>query len=518
MKVEMEKETICINKLVEQKTENIMIEGDLIVPDIKPDIVSSIHTNGNICIYKKEYVDGKIRIDGSINTYVVYLADTEDGNVRGLNTNLDFTKWIELSNPKNNLEFEMEFQLKTMECNVLNGRKINIKSYIEVKVKTFQNEEVEILKNLKNLSQVQKLNKSMTINSLIGKGSNKAYAKDTIVLEETEKFAEILKVNVEIVNKDFKISYNKILAKAELETKMLYLMEDGKIKSVEKQIPIMGFIDIPNIAEENICDVHYGMRNLVVKPNDSEENSIYVEAEIEIDSNVYENREIDLIQDLYSPEQDLKIEQKRITTMTGLQKIKEDYTIKQKIENSGIKGNKIYDACVIPNIQNIVSNNGTVKCEGEVMVDLLYESDLTIKMDNKKINIPFHYEIQQLENMEEKRNIEVQVGIKQQNVIILSDEELELQIELEFDMKIAKTVGINVIDTIEAEENRVDKIYSIIIYFVKEGDSLWKIAKRFRSTVQDIVELNGIENENQIFPGQQLLIPRYIVRNNVVSV
>lgn len=326
MKVEMEKETICINKLVEQKTENIMIEGDLIVPDIKPDIVSSIHTNGNICIYKKEYVDGKIRIDGSINTYVVYLADTEDGNVRGLNTNLDFTKWIELSNPKNNLEFEMEFQLKTMECNVLNGRKINIKSYIEVKVKTFQNEEVEILKNLKNLSQVQKLNKSMTINSLIGKGSNKAYAKDTIVLEETEKFAEILKVNVEIVNKDFKISYNKILAKAELETKMLYLMEDGKIKSVEKQIPIMGFIDIPNIAEENICDVHYGMRNLVVKPNDSEENSIYVEAEIEIDSNVYENREIDLIQDLYSPEQDLKIEQKRITTMTGLQKIKEDYT------------------------------------------------------------------------------------------------------------------------------------------------------------------------------------------------
>lgn len=152
------------------------------------------------------------------------------------------------------------------------------------------------------------------------------------------------------------------------------------------------------------------------------------------------------------------------------------------------------------------------------MVDLLYESDLTIKMDNKKINIPFHYEIQQLENMEEKRNIEVQVGIKQQNIIILSDEELELQIELEFDMKIAKTVGINVIDTIEAEENRVDKIYSIIIYFVKEGDSLWKIAKRFRSTVQDIVELNGIENENQIFPGQQLLIPRYIVRNNVVSV
>ena len=47
------------------------------------------------------------------------------------------------------------------------------------------------------------------------------------------------------------------------------------------------------------------------------------------------------------------------------------------------------------------------------------------------------------------------------------------------------------------------------MYIVKKDDTLWKIAKRFGSTVDDIVRTNGIENENMIIPGQKLYISRY---------
>lgn len=36
------KENLCINKIVGNKTFQIMIEGDSIIPDTKPDILSSI--------------------------------------------------------------------------------------------------------------------------------------------------------------------------------------------------------------------------------------------------------------------------------------------------------------------------------------------------------------------------------------------------------------------------------------------------------------------------------------------
>ena len=56
---------------------------------------------------------------------------------------------------------------------------------------------------------------------------------------------------------------------------------------------------------------------------------------------------------------------------------------------------------------------------------------------------------------------------------------------------------------------REEEDYSIIMYIVKKGDSLWKIAKAFGSTVEDIARTNGIEDENLIMPGQKLFIPHY---------
>ena len=49
------------------------------------------------------------------------------------------------------------------------------------------------------------------------------------------------------------------------------------------------------------------------------------------------------------------------------------------------------------------------------------------------------------------------------------------------------------------------------IYFVKPGDSLWKIAKKYKSTVEEIMKVNDIEDKNKIYPAQQLFIPKHKV-------
>ena len=61
----------------------------------------------------------------------------------------------------------------------------------------------------------------------------------------------------------------------------------------------------------------------------------------------------------------------------------------------------------------------------------------------------------------------------------------------------------------KTEEIKKDCAYSMIIYFAKPGDTLWKIAKRFNSTVEDIARVNGIEDVNNLQVGRQLFIPRY---------
>ena len=42
MAVETTRNNICVNHIIGQKTENFMVEGDSIIPDIKPDIINAI--------------------------------------------------------------------------------------------------------------------------------------------------------------------------------------------------------------------------------------------------------------------------------------------------------------------------------------------------------------------------------------------------------------------------------------------------------------------------------------------
>ena len=67
MAVNLSKNNLCINQIIEQKNEKITIESDEIVPDIKPDVLSIISSSGNICLHKKEVQDGKVRIEGTVN-------------------------------------------------------------------------------------------------------------------------------------------------------------------------------------------------------------------------------------------------------------------------------------------------------------------------------------------------------------------------------------------------------------------------------------------------------------------
>nr|WP_230973740.1 LysM peptidoglycan-binding domain-containing protein [Anaerostipes faecalis] len=50
-------------------------------------------------------------------------------------------------------------------------------------------------------------------------------------------------------------------------------------------------------------------------------------------------------------------------------------------------------------------------------------------------------------------------------------------------------------------------------YIVRKGDTLVSISKRIYGTqtmVKKIKEANGLSNENQIYPGQKLLVPKSI--------
>lgn len=508
MTIETIRDSLCINQIVEQRKDSFIIEGDAIIPDVKPDILGTISTSGTVCIYKKEIQDGKIKIDGTINTYIMYLADSESNNIRSINTNLDFSQTINTEKAKINMNLENTFTLKEIECKVLNGRKVNIKAVLEVETKMFSNENIDIVKGVEDLRDVQTLNNNININTLIGEGSTKVYAKDTFSIDNIDNLAEVMKSDIRIINKESKISYNKVLVKSDLEVKVLYLTEDNRINTLQKTIPVMGFVDIKDVNDESLCNIKYEVRNVLIKPNNVEEHSIYVEVELEIYCQAYENRQLDIIQDLYSPTIDLTFEQKRIKVMQKKDCIQNVCNIREKQTIPEIGNNKLYDVEVTPIINNQKILNDRIMYDGEVSLNFIFASNTQGGINTKKVNIPFNFNID-ANGIVPTSNINTNIEIGMQDFIVMPDESIDIKVDLNFSVEYSKNLDINIIENIQPGENRATNPYSMTIYFVKPGDSLWKIAKKFRTTVENIAGVNGIEKIDKINIGQQLFIPRY---------
>lgn len=513
--VDTNKENICVNKIVGQKKDFIFVEGDAIVPDIKPDILKTISTTGNAYIYKKEISDGKIKMEGTIDAYVIYLADDDTGSTRGINTSISFSQIINIDNCTSDMSCDENVEVKTIECNVLNGRKINVKVGIEIGVTVYSNENVDIITGFVNSANIQSLATPLQVTSLIGEGCSKTYAKDNIALDEIDNLAEILKVDINIINKDTKISYNKVLAKGDAEVKIMYLTDDNRIKSISNKIQIMGFVDIANIKDDNICDMKYNIKNVVIKPNSAEEHSIYVEIELELVCRAYENVNITIIQDLYSPVENLNFTQRSIKTMIGKNNFQEVCSIRDKLNISELQNAQILDVDVNPIIKESNITTNKINYEGEIELNFLIQGNSN-RMENSKYNMPFNYSVD-IDDINDNSMINTNIDILVQNFIVLPDGTIDANIDLQFNIDVSRTANINLIDEITVDENRSDVAYSMIVYFVKPGDTLWKIAKKFKSTVEDIMKVNEIENENKIYPGQQIFIPKYVCTKVEIS-
>ena len=507
--MDITKETVNVNKIVCEKKETINVQGDMIFPDSKPDILNTINTNGNVCIYKKEIMEGKIRLDGNILTYIMYLADGGTDNVRGLSTGLDFSETITIPELEAGMNVDITSTIKFIECKVLNGRKIGIKATVEFSMKVYSKEQANIVTDMKD-NNIQVLSQKMRVNSLLGEGATKAFVKENISIPNTDNLAEVLSAQICLVDKDIKISYNKVLAKSEVEIKLVYLTEEGRICRTQNRLPLVGFIDMPNVKEENICENSYMTRNVIIKPNSIEEHSVYIELEVEISCMVYEEKEIQVIRDMYCPGEKMQFDTSMVNTITNKQCKRNMCAIREKVNVPEMENGTIIDVTINPIINKENRLSGKILYEGELELNFIFTDHSSVGINTKKVNIPFEQTVDGIENAENCK-LDTQIDVNSQEFTNQAGV-VSSNIDLNFETDTYQTSAIPVIDNITMEEEENLEDYSVIIYVVKSGDTLWKIAKRFGSTVDDIVRVNGIERPDKINVGEKIYIPKYVLR------
>lgn len=149
-----------------------------------------------------------------------------------------------------------------------------------------------------------------------------------------------------------------------------------------------------------------------------------------------------------------------------------------------------------------------INIKGVAVVFLIYLSkDLQDIIKNTTSQIPFDVKLD-IEGVEETDRAFANIEIENISFSIISISEVELRIRLAIEVWIKRGLSkeilsdLELVEEIKKEEERLASVY---IYTVQKGDTLWKVAKKYRTTVEKIIDFNQIEKE-EIVPGQKLLI------------
>ena len=112
--------------------------------------------------------------------------------------------------------------------------------------------------DIKDMDDVQILKENIKMNSYIGENTTNCSIKESLEVPAGKpSIREILRNDIKISGKDYKITDNKIAAKGELNISTLYIgdNEEQGIQFMEHEIPFTEFIDLPGINEDSICEL-----------------------------------------------------------------------------------------------------------------------------------------------------------------------------------------------------------------------------------------------------------------------
>lgn len=507
------KDTVLINEPVHQDFAEIAVEGDIIVPDVKPDILKILQVDAISAINKKEIQSGRMTVSGKVNLKILYIPDKADESVKSIITSFDFSHRTENQNIDENMRITAECDISKVDFTLLNSRKLNVKTTVAIESHIFCSKELDITVDVENDTCTEISKKPVNIHNVLANSEEEFVIKDSIEVPSGKmSIRDILKIDYRITDKEMKVVTGKVVAKGCVNACILYIGESGNIEFMELDIPFTEVFSVPDITEDVSCEINYNISDMyyeVCEDSDGDMRVINLEFLINAQIKACRNLCLDIVDDFYCPGLDTKITHtshtlNSIACQTGTQNaIREIIPVESGLPQ--IVG--VYNVITKAYITRTAIENGKIIAEGVIDCYILYLSD---NIDNPvfsfKKEIPFSY-LLDAPNCTSNMNCELSAEVEHTSYSLNMANEVELRCILALNAVVLDEKDIDIItDAQICELSEADRC-GIVIYFVQKGDSLWKIAKRYHVAMEDIIKLNNIDPNAQLMIGQQLIIP-----------
>lgn len=508
--LELIKRNIHMNRWKNQISTQVTLDDDFIVPDTMSDIAQVILDSGTITLEPAKVQNERVLVHGKMDFHVLYRK--EEGGLQTLGGMIPFEETVNVPGLEERDYVGISWQLDDLDIGIINSRKLSIKAIVTLEIKVealFDTEAAVELGTVQSEGSdaplIEKQKRAMTVAAIALRRKDTYRMKEEITLSGNKPAIDrILWTEMRLSGVTTRPMEGRIRVEGVLLVFVVYEGEEENavVQWLEESIPFSGEVEMSGAVETMIpaISVRLVHRSIEEKPDyDGEMRELDVDAVMELDIRLYEEQELEILSDLYAVNRELTLDtadvwfDKILLRNVGRCKVSE----KVKLDS----GQRILQICHSTGsvkLDEMTALDGVLTMDGVLEVRILYLTD----DDNQPVQsvqemLPFHYEVE-VPGITEDSIWYLEEGVEQLTAVMVGGEMAEIKAVICLDVLVLQPIRQNTIVGAQLEPldtKKLQEMPGIVGYLVQKEDDLWKIAKRFHTTVDNIMTTNNLTSQ-----------------------
>ncbi|MDE7029232.1 MAG: DUF3794 domain-containing protein [Lachnospiraceae bacterium] len=519
--MELLKKNIHTERIKSKALLQIPLETDINVPDAKPDVAKVIYDCGTIKVDEIKTGMNKIWVKGKLCYQLLYQTDGEEKAFAGMDGEIPFMEEIYLDKLEGTDRVVCRSTLDDMRIHIINSRKLSIQSVISLEPRVEESISEELCVELDSAGEAdQKLEyrkKSLDfLETIVKKRDLLRIHEEARLPSGMPEIGAALWKNASISSISFRPMDEKLGITGELNIFVVYREDtSGRVNWYETVIPFNGTVECQNSREGMIADVLYdiGHEEIAVREDaDGEFRVIGIEMTVELEIKLYEKESTSIVADVYgvSCEVQADIDSRQFRDLCMELDIEEKLTRSVRLEDADPKILQVCHSDARARLAEIAWKDGQLRLTGEIDLQVLYAANESESgLCPVRSSVPFEI-VRDIPDVDEGQldQNSVSVWIPQQAVSIKDSAQFEWRGSIHVRILMYSVKNEEILTDLKVEPINADvleKLPGFAIYYVRPGDSLWQIGKRYYVSVGRIKEMNNL-TEDEIKPGDKILI------------
>ncbi len=312
--LELEKQNLRRNRLKSQTGTQVTLDDDFIVPDTMSDMAEVILDSGIIQLEPVKVQRERITVRGKLDFHVLYRK--EEGGLQALGGSIPFEEAINVPDLDEKDYVSVSWQLEDLNTEMIHSRKLGIKAIVTLEAKAeslYDTEAAVDVRGADDEIHLQVRRERIPAAAIALRRKDTYRLKQDITLPGSKPVIErMLWTEMKLAGCQAKPLDGQIHLEGTLMVFALYEGgESGMVQWVEESIPFSGEVEMQGATADMIPVIGLKLihRDLEEKPDyDGEMRELSVDAVIELDVRLYEEQELELLQDLYATNREIVLD------------------------------------------------------------------------------------------------------------------------------------------------------------------------------------------------------------------